>query len=127
MNEVFFLPQNHYNLRSLNVFARDKPRTKFLLNSTVYRANQLLQTLLSEVKDCPSLQLFKKKSKLGAMIGVNVKFAQRALPHMAKFYCYCYYFCCYCYFYRINIALQFSYFLMKIYVKDLFITNITIV
>ena len=36
MNEVFYLRQNHYNLRNLNVFATDNPRGKFTLNSVVY-------------------------------------------------------------------------------------------
>ena len=63
MNEVFYLRQNHRNLRSLKVFATDNPRNKFLLNSTVYRANELCQIQLSEVKDCPSPQLFKNKIK----------------------------------------------------------------
>ena len=56
MKIVFYLRQNHCNLSSLNVFAMDNPRNNFKLNSTVYRANQLWQTLPSEVKDCPSLQ-----------------------------------------------------------------------
>ena len=41
MNEVFHLRQNHYNLHNLNVFAMDDPCNKFMLNSTVYGANQL--------------------------------------------------------------------------------------
>ena len=61
MNEVFYLSQNHYKLRNLTVFATDNRCNKFMLNSTVYRASQLWQTLPSEVKDCPSLQLFKNK------------------------------------------------------------------
>ena len=39
MNEVFYLRQNHYNLRSFNVFVTDNLRNKYLLNSFVYRAN----------------------------------------------------------------------------------------
>ena len=57
MNEVFYLRQNHYNLRNFNVFATDNPRNKYLLNSSIYRANQLRQTLPSEIKDCASQQL----------------------------------------------------------------------
>ena len=63
MNEVFYLRQNHYNLRSFNVFATDNPRNKYLLNSSVYQANQLWQRLPSEIKGCASLQLFKDKMK----------------------------------------------------------------
>ena len=39
MNEVFYLRQNHYNLRNFNFFATDNPRNKYLLNSSVYQAN----------------------------------------------------------------------------------------
>ena len=56
MSETFNLRQNHYNIRNLNVFVTDNPRKKFMLISTVYRANQLWQTLPFEVKDCASLQ-----------------------------------------------------------------------
>ena len=61
MNEILYLRQNHYNLRIFNVFATDNPRNKYLLNSSVFRANQLWQTLPSEIKDCAPLQLFKDK------------------------------------------------------------------
>ena len=63
MNQVFYLRQNHYNLRNFNVFATDNPCNKYLLNPSVYRANHLWQTLPSEIKDCASLQLFKGKIK----------------------------------------------------------------
>ena len=63
MNEVFYLRQNYYNLSNLNVSATDNPRNKYLLDSSVYRANQLWQKLTSEIKGCASLQLFKDKIK----------------------------------------------------------------
>ena len=63
MNEVFYLRQNYYNVSILNVSATDNPRNKYLLDSSVYRANQLWQTLTSEIKGCASLQLFKDKIK----------------------------------------------------------------
>ena len=49
MNEIFYLTQNHYNLRNLNVIATNITRNKFMLNSTVYRVNQLWQTLPSTI------------------------------------------------------------------------------
>ena len=70
MNEVFYLRQNHYNLRNINVFAMDNH--KFMLKSTVYREKKLLQTLPSGVKDCPS--------KLGAVKDASVKYAQGTWP-----------------------------------------------
>ena len=62
-NEVFYLRQNNYNLRNFNVFFINKPRTKYLLNSSLYRANQLWKTLPIEINGCGSLQLFKDKIK----------------------------------------------------------------
>ena len=60
MNEVFYLRPN---LRNFNVVASDNPRYRYLLNSSVYRANQLWQALPSKIKGCESLQLFKDKIK----------------------------------------------------------------
>ena len=55
----------------------DNPRNKFMLNSTFDRANQLQQMLATEVKDSLSYyNFFRKKSKLGAVTDVDVKFAQ---------------------------------------------------
>ena len=41
MNEVFYLRQNHYNVRNYNACAIEIPRIKYLVISSVYRANQL--------------------------------------------------------------------------------------
>ena len=63
MNEVFYLCQKHYNLCNFNVFATDNPRNKYLLNSSVYSANQFWQTLAFKVRNSASLLFFKDKSK----------------------------------------------------------------
>ena len=63
MNEVFYLHQNRYNLRNFNVVVTDNLRNKYLLNSSAYRANQIWQTLPSEIKDCSALRLFTDKIK----------------------------------------------------------------
>ena len=89
MNEVFYLRQNHYNLRNLNVFATDNPLNKFMLNSTVHRANQLWQTLPSEVKDCSSLQLFEKKIKTCRCDRCQCQICLRYLSSVGYFYLYC--------------------------------------
>ena len=52
------LTTNHYN-----VFTTDNPRNKCLLNSSVYRENEIWQTPHSEIKHCASLHLFKDKIK----------------------------------------------------------------
>ena len=89
MNEVFYLRQNHYNLRNLNAFATDNPLNKFMLNSTVHRANQLWQTLPSEVKDCSSLQLFEKKIKTCRCDRCQCQICLRYLSSVGYFYLYC--------------------------------------
>ena len=77
--------QNQNHLLNFNLFTSDNPRNKYLSNSSIYRANQLWQTLPSEFKGFLSLQLFKDKIKLGAAIDVNVRFAQDILPMSVTF------------------------------------------
>ena len=63
MNGIFHLRQNTYNLRNFDVFATDVPRNNCMLNSVVYRANQLWETLPFDLKSSCSLELFKKGLK----------------------------------------------------------------
>ena len=63
MNDVFHLRQNTYNLRNFHAFATDVPRNNCMLNSVVYRANQLWETLPFDLKNSCSLELFKKGLK----------------------------------------------------------------
>ena len=86
MNEVFYLRQNHYNLRSFNVFATDNPHNKYLLNSSVYRVNQLWQTLPSEIKGCASLQLFKDKIKTWRCDRCQCQICSRFIANVGCFY-----------------------------------------
>ena len=58
---------------NLNVFTTDNPHKRFMLNSIVYRANQLWQTLPAELKDRNSL---RTKSKLGIVLDVSVKLTE---------------------------------------------------
>ena len=85
MNEVFDLRQNYYNWRNFNIFATDNPRNKFLLNYSVYRANQLWQTLPSEIKDCASLQLFKDKIKTWRCDRCQCQICSSMLPLLVIF------------------------------------------
>ena len=73
MNEVFYLRQNQYNLHNLNVFAMDNPRDKLMSNSTVYQANQLWQSLFSEVKSFLHYTFIRTKSKFDAVIDTTLK------------------------------------------------------
>ena len=63
MNGVFHLKQNTYNLRNFHAFDTDVPRNNCMLNSVVYRANQLWETLPFDLKNSCSLELFKKGLK----------------------------------------------------------------
>ena len=45
INDVFHLMQSTYNLQNFHAFATDVPRNNCMLNSVVYRANQLWETL----------------------------------------------------------------------------------
>ena len=56
-----------------------------LLNSTVYRKNQLWQTLSSEIKDCHHYNFLRAKSKFGTVIDVSVKFTPRYLANIGYF------------------------------------------
>ena len=51
-----------------------------MLNSTFYRANQLWQTLPSEIKTVLHYHFLRTKSKLDTVTDVNVKFAQGTSP-----------------------------------------------
>ena len=51
MNDVFHLRQNTYNLQNFHAFATDVPRNNCILNSAVYRTNQLWETLPFDLKN----------------------------------------------------------------------------
>ena len=85
MNEVFYLRQIQYNLRNFNVFATDNWRSNYLLNSSVYRVNQLWQTLTSKFKDCVSLQLFKDKIKTWCCDRCQCQICWRYIANVAYF------------------------------------------
>ena len=64
MNEIFLLKKNSHNLRSTQMFVADVPKTtNFVLNSVIYRANQLWPTVPTNIK-ASSLQLFKENIEL---------------------------------------------------------------
>ena len=63
MNDVFHLRQNTCNLRNFHAFATDVPRNNCMLNSVVYRANQLWEILTFDLKNSCSQELFKKGLK----------------------------------------------------------------
>ena len=65
MNEVFSTRINIYNTRQFNVFETHTPTwNRYGLNSIPYKANQLSNLLLENLKSSPSLTLFKNEIKL---------------------------------------------------------------
>ena len=64
MNTIFKLRQNTYNLRNLHAFESQNPRTKkFCLDSIAYRASQLWKNVPEEIRNSPSLLIFKESMK----------------------------------------------------------------
>ena len=64
MNEIFILRKNSYNLRHFHLFQTENPRSsKFGLDAIAYRASQLWQQLPTEIREVPSLSIFKDKIK----------------------------------------------------------------
>ena len=65
MNVVFYTRANTYNTRQFNVFETHIPTwNRYGLNSILYKANQLWNLLLENLKSSPSLTLFKSEIKL---------------------------------------------------------------
>ena len=58
MSKVFYLRQNHYNLNSLNVSARDNPR-KLLFTEQIYHGKHYLPKLKLKLKSART-RLFEK-------------------------------------------------------------------
>ena len=81
MNEVFYLRQNTHNSRSLNVFATNNPCNKFMFYCLPVKSN--METLPSEVKTVHHYNVWRTKSKLGAVIDISLKCAQGTLPMYA--------------------------------------------
>ena len=63
ISDVFHLRKNTYNLQNLHAFATDVSKNNCMLNSVVYRANELWETLPFGLKNSRSLELFKKGFK----------------------------------------------------------------
>ena len=63
MNDFFHLRQNTYNLQKFHAFASNVPRKNSMLNSVVYKANQLWETFPFDLKNSCLLELFKNRLK----------------------------------------------------------------
>ena len=63
MNDVFHQRKNTCKLRNVHAFPTDVPRNNSMLNSVVYRVNQLWETLPFDLKNSCSLKVFKRGLK----------------------------------------------------------------
>ena len=72
MNDILDPRQNTYNLRNFHAFATDVPRNNCMLNSVVYRANQLWETLPFYLKMLT--RIIQKRIK--KLLSNYVKFAE---------------------------------------------------
>ena len=60
MNDIFKLRENTYNLRNFHIFQTENPRSlKYGLDAIPYRASQLWQQVVIDIRDAASLTLFK--------------------------------------------------------------------
>ena len=64
INTIFKLRENTYNLRNFHAFECQNPRIKkFGLDSIAYRASQLWKIVPEEIRNSPSLLIFKESIK----------------------------------------------------------------
>ena len=64
MNNIFKLRENVYNLWNFQIFQTEKPRSlKYELNAFPSRASQLWEQVPFDIREAPSLVLFKYRTK----------------------------------------------------------------
>ena len=85
MNGVFHLKQNTYNLRNFHAFDTDVPRNNCMLNSVVYRANQLWETLPFDLENSRARIILKRIKKTSVALDVHVKFTKGLLLMLDTF------------------------------------------
>ena len=60
MSDIFKLRENMYNLQNFHIFQTENPRSlKYGLDGIPYRAGQLWQQVLIDIREAASLALFK--------------------------------------------------------------------
>ena len=83
MNEVFSIRANIYNTRQFIVFETHMPTSnRYELNSISYKANQLWNVLLENLKSSPSLTLIKNEIKLLQCFNCPCNICQSYVPNL---------------------------------------------
>ena len=64
MNEIFQLRENIYNFQNFQIFQTENPRSlKYGIDAIPYCASQLWQQVPIDLREAPSLALFKNRIK----------------------------------------------------------------
>ena len=72
INTIFKLRENTYNLRNFHAFECQNPRIKkFGLDSIAHRASQLWEIVPEEIRNSPSLLIFKESIKRSLSFSVR--------------------------------------------------------
>ena len=83
MNIIFKLGQNTHNLRNFHAFESQNPKTKkFGLDSIVYRASQLWKNVPEEIRNSPSLLIFKESVKKVPFISCSCQCCKTYIHHV---------------------------------------------
>ena len=83
MDDVFKIRQSNYDLRNFSVFQSQNPRSnRYGLDAIAYRASQLWQMLPSDIKNAPTIYIFKKKIKVWVCTSCPCLFCKRYIQHL---------------------------------------------
>ena len=83
MNTIFKLRQNNYNLRNFHAFESQNPRTKkFGLGSIAHRASQLWKNVPEEIRNSPSLLIFRGSIKKVPFISCSYHCCKTYIHHV---------------------------------------------
>ena len=85
VNDVFHLRQNVYNLCNIQAFAPYVPRNNCLLNSVVYRANQLWETCPFDLNNSCLLELLKNWRCTGCQCEISWCWIHSMVPPVSFF------------------------------------------
>ena len=86
MAEVFAIKDVPYNLRSSNNFALPKARTNSYGNNNIkFVCQKLWQTLPREIKECQSLETFKRNIKTIKTIDCSCKLCKKFISKFRFF------------------------------------------
>ena len=82
MSDIFKPRENTYNLRNFHIFESQNPRTKTFGLDITYRASQLWNNVLEEIRNSTSLPMFKKKIKKVPLISCSCNCCRKYIHHV---------------------------------------------